>query len=404
MKKEVKVRKIITFLGLKRSIVAMLLMSVFMGLGERLSERFLPIYLIALGGSAMMIGLLNWMDNFLGAVYSVVGGYLSDRLGYKRALNVFTMIAIPGYLLVILIPQWWAVLLGAVLFISWTAISTPASMTLVHQVLPEGKKVMGVSLHSMVRRIPMALGPIIGGVLISTYGTKHGIRWSFVLAIILALLSLIVQQRLVRKDDPTRASAPRIRFRFTKPMRHLLVSDILIRYCEQIPYAFVVVWVVTNHGINAARFGILTAIEMVTALLIYIPVATVAARIDKKKLIMVSYVMFTFFPVVIMVSSSFTAFVIAFVVRGLKEFGEPSRKSLIMELAPAESKATSFGAYYFLRDTIVSFAALGGAYLWRQSPVWSFVAAAGFGGTAIIYFLIFYNQIIQENTGRRIQC
>ena len=54
-------------------------------------------------------------------------------------------------------------IVGAVFFLSWTAISLPATMGLVSAVLPKNKRTMGVSMHSLVRRIPMALGPVLGG-------------------------------------------------------------------------------------------------------------------------------------------------------------------------------------------------------------------------------------------------
>jgi len=156
--------KIFEFLGLRSSIIAMLFMVILVGMGENMAERYLPIYLIALGGGALSVGFLNGMDNLLSALYSFPGGYLSDKLGYKKALLVFNLIAMAGYLIVIFIhPTWWAVFIGAVLFLSWSAISLPATMSLVAGVLPENKRTMGVSMHSLVRRIPMALGPIIGG-------------------------------------------------------------------------------------------------------------------------------------------------------------------------------------------------------------------------------------------------
>ena len=105
------------------------------------------------------------MDNLLSALYSFPGGYLSDRIGYKRALIVFNLIAMTGYAIVILVPRWEAVIVGAVLFLSWTAISLPATMDLVSKVLPKSKRTMGVSMHSLVRRVPMALGPVLGGIL-----------------------------------------------------------------------------------------------------------------------------------------------------------------------------------------------------------------------------------------------
>jgi MFS family permease len=162
--------KIAEFFGLRKSMVALLAMVVLVGLGEKMAERFLPIYLMALGGGAITIGLLNGMTNLLSALYSFPGGYLSDRLGYKKALLIFNLIALFGYAIVIIFPYWQAVLVGAMFFLSWSAISLPATMSLVSRVLPPDKRTMGVTMHSLVRRLPMALGPIIGGVLIGIYG------------------------------------------------------------------------------------------------------------------------------------------------------------------------------------------------------------------------------------------
>ena len=194
-------KKITSVLGLQRSIGAMLVMVVLVGLGERMAERFLPLYLIALGGGAFSVGLLNGLDNLLSALYSLPGGYLSDRIGYKRALVVFNLLAMSGYLIVILIPSWVAVIVGAMFFLSWSAISLPATMELVSRVLPKNKRTMGVSMHSLIRRIPMALGPVIGGTLIGLYGEVRRIRLAFGSSLVLAFISLIYQQEMI-EDVP----------------------------------------------------------------------------------------------------------------------------------------------------------------------------------------------------------
>ncbi len=81
--------------------------------------------------------------------------------------------------------------------------------------------------------------------------------------------------------------------------------------------------------------------------------------------------------------------IVAFIIRGLKEFGEPTRKALIMDLAPEDKKAGMFGMYYLVRDVIVSFAAFGGAWLWVKSPETNFLVAAAFGAAGTLYFALF---------------
>ncbi len=390
-----------TFLALQRSTVGLLSIVILVGMGERMAERFLPIYMMALGGGALSIGFLNAMDNLLSALYSFPGGYLSDRIGGKRALIVFNLVAMAGFAIVIFVPTWQAVLIGAVLFISWSAISLPATMSLMYEVLPHHKRTMGVSMHSLVRRIPMALGPILGGLCISVWGELDGVRIAFVIALVLAGVALVLQQVLIedkREAEKTNECElvpeknPLKMLRLMSPtMRGLLVTDILIRFCEQIPYAFVVVWCmkVVADPVTAVQFGLLTGIEMATAVLIYIPVAYLADQGTKKPYILITFGFFTLFPLVLMYCRTFEWLVLAFVVRGLKEFGEPTRKALIMDLAPDNCKAGMFGLYYLIRDVFVSVAAFGGALLWEISPETNFLVAFVFGVVGTVGFAIF---------------
>ena len=391
------------FLGLQRNTVGVLAMVVLVGMGERMAERFLPIYILALGGGALAIGLLQAMDNLLSALYSFPGGYLSDRIGTKRALLVFNLVAMSGFALVILIPAWQAVLAGAVLFISWSAISLPATVSLIFKVLPPDKRTMGVSMHSLVRRIPMALGPLLGGLFIGVWGERDGVRLAFGAALVMAAVALVLQQRMIEDDTtPAAPSAdtceltpeknPLKLLRLMNPaMKRLLVSDILIRFCEQIPYAFVVVWSmkVISRPVSAVQFGLLTTIEMVTAVLVYIPVAYLADRSTKKPFVLATFVFFSLFPVVLLYSRSLEWLVLAFILRGLKEFGEPTRKALIMDLAPDRCKAGMFGLYYLIRDVFVSVAALGGAFLWQVNPQTNLITAFVFGIAGTVWFAFF---------------
>ena len=388
------------FLGLRKSILGMLSMVILVDMGERMAERFLPVYLVALGGGALSVGLLNGLDNLLSALYSFPGGYLADRMGVKRSLLLFNLIAVAGFLVVVMVPVWQAVIMGAILFISWSAISLPASVGLIATVLPPDKRTMGVTMHSLVRRIPMAVGPVIGGIFIGVWGERVGVRYAFVAAAAMGLLAMIFQQLLMGEESrPANGGGhkaalernPLRVFRAMSPaLRSLLMADILIRFCEQIPYAFVVLWAmkVIAHPVSAVQFGLLTAIEMATAVLIYIPVAFLADRSTKKPFVVMTFIFFTFFPLVLLFCQSLPLLVLAFVLRGLKEFGEPTRKALIVDLAPEGQRAITFGAYYLARDTVVSVAAFGGAFLWQISPATNFLGAFIFGIMGTIWFAV----------------
>jgi MFS family permease len=407
--------KLFSFLALQQSTVGLLVVVVLVGLGERMAERFLPLYILALGGSVFVVGLLQSMDNLLSALYSYLGGYLTDRWGAKRSLLIFNLMAMAGFATVIVIPTWQAVLAGAVLYISWSAISQPATMNLMYTVLPANKRTMGVSMHSLVKRLPMALGPLLGGILISIWGERDGVRLAFGIALAVSIIAVILQQRLIEEDGPNAETAnaasnltpqknPLQLLRLMHPdLKRLLVSDILVRFCEQIPYAFVVIWClkVISAPVSALQFGVLTTIEMATAVLVYIPVAYLADRSTKQPFVLMTFAFFTLFPLVLLFSQSFGWLILAFVLRGLKEFGEPTRKSLIMDLAPDGCKAGMFGLYYLIRDAVVSLAGLGGAFLWHISPQTNLMTALVFGVIGTLGFALFGRKLPIQTALRR---
>ncbi len=380
-------------------------MVVLVGLGERMADRFLPIYLLAVGGSTLAVGLLNAMENLLAALYSLPGGYLADRWGVKRSLLFFNLLSMAGFLLVFLLPTWEAVFIGAMLFLSWSAISLPATMSLINKVLPMDKRTMGAAVHATVKRIPMALGPLVGGLCIAWWGEKEGVRVAFLVAFLLASAALWLQYHLIEEDaTPAVDSLQKNPFRLwpdmPQPLRQLLVADILVRFCEQIPYAFVVIWCMKMipEPVSAVEFGILTAVEMVTAMLLYIPVGWLSDRWGKKGFVLITFLFFTAFPLVLAQAHSFWPLVVAFIVRGLKEFGEPSRKTLIMDLAPEGRKATFFGLYYLLRDLFVAVGALFGAFLWQWGALITLQTAALFGLLGTLWFAWYGKDLTNQQT------
>jgi MFS family permease len=169
-------------------------------------------------------------------------------------------------------------------------------------------------------------------------------------------------------------------------LRELLVSDILIRFCERLPYAFVILWAMNHGGVSAKDFGVLTAIEMLTAMLCYVPVAHLADKYGQRPFVFATFIFFTLFPVSLLFAHTFGWLVVAFVVRGLKEFGEPARKALIIAQAQPELRARTYGAYYLIRDCIVTTGSFLGAWLWSISPQANFIGAAICGGLGTIWF------------------
>ncbi len=388
-----RLTSIADFLALRRNTTLLLAALVLAGTGERLWLGFAPKYLETLGATVLVIGLFDALQTLLGAVYAWPGGWLTDRWGQRRSLLLFNALSLAGYVLVLVWQHWLALVLGAFLFLAWSALSLPATFAVIATSLDKSRHTMGVGVQSMIRRVPMMVGPLIGGWLITRYGWEQGVRFALLGCIGLGALTAMFQWFMVepkREEEPTTTRAE-VSFlgvvgSFNPTLRELLVSDILIRFCERLPYAFVILWAMNHGGVSAEQFGWLVAIEMLTAMLCYIPVAHLADKHGQRPFVLATFIFFTAFPLTLLFAHDFAWLAVAFVIRGLKEFGEPARKALIIKQARPELRARTYGAYYLIRDCIVTLGSFLGAWLWSVSPQANFIGAAICGALGTAWF------------------
>ena len=392
-------RQFADFFGLKRNLVILLIAIFVIGAGEELWMRFVPKYLQAVGATVFVIGLYDALRTLLGAIYAYPGGVLVDVWGHRRAVIIFNVVSIAGYALVLLVPHWAAVIAGMFLFLSWTCFSLPATFSLIGAALEANRHSMGVGVQSVIKRLPIMIAPIFGGMLIDRFGIINGVRIALIASIILSAITILVQRQLREEANggprvaaatapqPERWNFWRSLREFNSPLKHLLLGDILIRFCERVPYAWVVIFAMDYIGVSGRQVGILIAIEMLAATVCIIPAAHYADRHGREPFVIVTFIMFTLFPISLLMSRSFSALVIAFVIRGLKEFGDTSRKALIIGYSNSERRGQMVGTYYLVRDLIVSTGAILGAYLWKLGPALNFLGAAALGATGTIFYV-----------------
>lgn len=384
-------RKLVEFFGLRRNLVILLIAIFCIGAGEELWMRFLPKYLKELGATVFVIGLYDGLRTLLGAVYAYPGGILVDRWGHRRAFLIFNLVSIVGYAVVLFIPHWGAVVGGMFLFLSWTCFSLPATFSLVAETLAANRHSMGIGIQSVIKRLPIMVAPIVGGILIDRFGVIPGVRIGLILSILLSGATILVQRKLTEEPREPIPEAERWNFwrslgEFNAPLRRLLLSDILIRFCERIPYAWVVIFAMDYVGMSGRQIGLLTTVEMLAATLCIIPASHFADKHGRERFVVVTFVIFTLFPLSLLVAKSFTALLIAFAIRGFKEFGDTSRKALIIGYCDPQRRGQFVGTYYLIRDLIVSIGAILGAYLWKVSPEFNFLGAAAFGAAGSIFY------------------
>lgn len=381
--------RVVDYLSLERN-VSLASASVFiLALGEELWKKFLPKYLEALGASTSVIGLFGTAEDFLDAIYQYPGGWIADRFGRRRAFLIFIGIAAAGYLVYLFSPSWPFVFLGLAFVMAWQSMASPAIFAVVGDALPSERRAMGFTLQSILKRVPIVIAPVAGGALIASLGVIKGVHVALVITLLLAVVTLICASRIsVTIKNVHRTGIVGVWQSFHTALKRLLISDVIIRTCEGMTGVLTILYVTNVKHFTVKQYGTLIAIQMITSIIVYIPAGKIADRVGRKPFVIATFVSFALFPLAIVRATNLAWIVLAFVIGGLREIGEPSRKAMIVDFAEENVRARSVGLYYLVRSLSITPAAAIGGLLWSIAPEVPFVVAAVIGLAGTLVFAV----------------
>jgi MFS family permease len=357
-------------LGFNRQTGALLAALFLVGLGEELWSPYLPKYLDALGASILVIGLWSAGKNLLEGFLFWGGGELSNRLGSRGTLVLVGLVPLAGYAVFLATSSVPAAIVASFLIGSWEALSVPATFAVVGKSTEPGARTMAFALQSIQKRLPKIVGPLIGGLVLTAVGVTQGIRALLWAALASVLVSIALQWRLLEKHEPAPPAtiSKREVWRAMPPfLRRLWWSDMIVRWCDWLTRDFIVLYCLNVLGVTPAFYGAMIALQMTTALLTYLPVGAIVERGHHRPFIGLTFLFFTLVPACLALARGKTSLVIAFLVYGLREIGEPARKSLITSLFPAEYRARGVGLYWGWRAFAIFPAPIVGALIWQAA-------------------------------------
>src|SRR5258705_5633079 len=178
--------KLIDYLSLERNVAIASAAVFLLGFGEELWKKFLPKYLEALGASTPIIGLFGTAEDFFDAVYQYPGGWIADHFGRRRSFLIFIVLASLGYLVYLFSTSWPLLFVALALVMAWQSMASPAIFAIIGDSLPRERRAMGFTLQSILKRLPLAIAPIIGGALVASLGIVKGIHTSLLVTLVLA--------------------------------------------------------------------------------------------------------------------------------------------------------------------------------------------------------------------------
>lgn len=385
-----------------------------LGLSEEIWSTFLALHLrdqVVASGSlistAIFIGVIGFAKNLLEGFGYIAGGTIAHRLGPRVALAVSALPMVAGFLLMLTGSGPWPIVVGALLMTNWEPLSVPATFDVIGSHVRKERRTIAFALQSIQKRVPKIAGPAIAGLVFGLAGYWLNLTIAFGLVGLAVVLQLALTSHLRPRPDPEHVPLKTILQTMPKELRHLLTAEIFIRWGDWFARDFAVLYVVSlltrdwgwTDPAAAATAGGLLALMGATALATYVPIAKWVDRAaSPQPFIGTTFLLFSLFPIALVLLPKLCAYlglpvtaglVVAFVINGLRELGEPARKALISTGFPAPIRARAVGLYWGLRSFAFCPAPLVAGVLWSTiGPDATFLIGGSIGLMGTVWYAL----------------
>lgn len=163
---------------------------------------FFSLYVVALGGSMVDIGIVNSLRPLTGLFLYPVAGYISDRYSKVKIIGYTGYLSAALWGIFIFARDWRWIAVGNFLM-GLLTFYFPASNALMASSIPEDKRALGYSLWL---GIPMAIGifsPLAGGYIIDVWGIETAMRFLYGLTLIVGAFIATMNMRYL-KEPPVK--------------------------------------------------------------------------------------------------------------------------------------------------------------------------------------------------------
>jgi MFS family permease len=291
---------------------------------------YFSLYIRALGGSTVDIGLVNTFRPLAALFIFPIAGYLSDRYSRVKTIAVSGYISAALYVIFMLAPDWQFLAIGNFLM-GLMVFIFPAMSALMADSLPSQQRGVGYSLWLLFPSAVGILAPYVGGYLITVLGIERAMRalygWTIVTGVGISTMNL----KLLREHRAeTESSIPgrgivrvvvdayREMFEvlrwLPRSLKAFMLMLMLSFFVNNIAAPYWVVYGVGEIGLSELQWGTVLLVAAIVRVSLLVPAGMIVDRFGVKRLLSLALAL-SFVPSVLFpFSSSFIETILLFVV------------------------------------------------------------------------------------------
>ncbi len=383
---------------LSRNVLLLGIISFLNDVSSEMIHPILPLFVIAVGGTGLIVGLIGGLQDSIASIFEVFSGHWSDRLG-KRKLLVFG-----GYfssasfkLLLAFSVIWQQILLFASFERVGKGVRTAPRDAIIADSMPEARG-RGFGIHRALDTLGAICGSITVLLLLYVIWMDSDplafYQQIILIAAVIAFVSLLPlylvrETRRAPQDLKLHISLRRLH----KPLR-IFITVATVFALANFTYMFFILkamesFTVVGHKESIALTIFLYVLFNIFYALFALPFGTLSDRIGKRSVLIGGYLLFSVTCIGFAFSESLPAFLVLFPLYGLVyAMIEGNQRAFVSDWSVEELRATALGTFHTMIGLAKLPASLIAGLLWTVSPAHEFTFLFG-SVVSIVAVLLF---------------
>ena len=184
-----------------RNVLVLTLSRVIWSMSDTNIDNFLTPYIVALGGGAQVIGLINAMGSLAAMFFYPVGGYIADKSGRVRLVVVATLLYTSSFLFYGFARDWRWIAVGMI-YQNLVLFYVPALFAVMADSMPIGTRGKLYAFNFALPNIVRVIAPFLGGVIIAYMDVIPAMKLGYAVSFVMGIVVFIMRAIFLKETVP----------------------------------------------------------------------------------------------------------------------------------------------------------------------------------------------------------